>query len=85
MYIWYDLRLFAIFFVHLLHFLDIWSILVNFGQFCPVLVCCSKKNLATLLIWAVDFATAAYETSSVLVGAPLGQHLEQVLLIRHEV
>jgi hypothetical protein len=34
---------------HLVHFIAIWYILGSFGTFSPVLVCCAKKNLATLL------------------------------------
>jgi hypothetical protein len=33
---------------HLAHFMAIWYILPQFGTFLPVLVCCIKKNLATL-------------------------------------
>jgi hypothetical protein len=42
MSIWYILQTFAIFYGHLVYFLVIWYIF-------PILVCCSKKNLATLL------------------------------------
>jgi hypothetical protein len=42
---------------HLVYFMAIWSILWPFGLFCgyllrvlfPILVCCTKKNLATLV------------------------------------
>jgi hypothetical protein len=43
MTIWYILRPFGIFCGHLGYFMVIWYI------FHPVLVCCTKKNLATLL------------------------------------
>jgi hypothetical protein len=33
----------------LLYFIDIWCSLWQFGTFFPVLVFCTKKNLATLL------------------------------------
>jgi hypothetical protein len=36
------------FYGHLVYFTAIWSILWLFGIFFPVLVCCTKKNLATL-------------------------------------
>jgi hypothetical protein len=31
------------------HFLAVWYISPRFGTFLPVLVCCAKKNLATLV------------------------------------
>jgi hypothetical protein len=37
------------FYGHLVHFVAIWYILWPFGMFSPVLVCCTKKNLATLI------------------------------------
>jgi hypothetical protein len=37
------------FYGHLVYFAAIWYILWSSGIFFPVLVCCSKKNLATLL------------------------------------
>jgi hypothetical protein len=46
----------GIFYVHLVNFTAIGNILWPFGVFCghlvlffPVLVCCTKKNLATLV------------------------------------
>jgi hypothetical protein len=42
MTIWSILRSFGIFFLHLVYLKDIWII------FFPVLVCCTKKKLATL-------------------------------------
>jgi hypothetical protein len=41
MVIWYIMWLFGIFYGHLVYYVVIWSIF-------SVLVCCSKKNLATL-------------------------------------
>jgi hypothetical protein len=38
----------GIFYVHLVNGPAIWLILWPFGAFFPVLVCCTKKNLATL-------------------------------------
>jgi hypothetical protein len=38
-----------LFYGHSKYFMAIWYILSSVGIFCPVLVCCSKKNLATLL------------------------------------
>jgi hypothetical protein len=38
----------GIFYVHLINFPAIWYIYPPFGTFFPVLVCCTKKNLATL-------------------------------------
>jgi hypothetical protein len=35
--------------LHLAHFVAIWYILRLFGTFYPILVSCTKKNLATLL------------------------------------
>jgi hypothetical protein len=46
--IWYILCSFGTFCVHLVHFVFIWYILYSFGTFFPVLVSCTKKNLATL-------------------------------------
>jgi hypothetical protein len=39
---------FGLFYGQLVYFMTIWSIFWSFGIFCPVLVCCTKKNLATL-------------------------------------
>jgi hypothetical protein len=39
---------FGIFFCHLMNFMGIWYILRSFGVFFPVLVRCTKKNLATM-------------------------------------
>jgi hypothetical protein len=38
----------------LVYFVAIWYILLVFGIFFPVLVCCTKKNLATLLTTGVN-------------------------------
>jgi hypothetical protein len=40
----------GIFYGRLGFFIPIWYILCSFGTFCPVLVTCTKKNLATLLL-----------------------------------
>jgi hypothetical protein len=40
---------FGVLYGHLQYFMAIWYIFWLFGVFCPVLVCWSKKNLATLL------------------------------------
>jgi hypothetical protein len=39
---------FGLFYGHWKYFMAIWNILWSFGIFFPVLVCCTKKNLATL-------------------------------------
>jgi hypothetical protein len=49
MAIWYILWSFGIFCGHLVYFEVIWYILGSFGIFFPVLVSCTKKNLATLI------------------------------------
>jgi hypothetical protein len=38
----------GIFYGHLVYFTVIWYTLLSFGIFLPVLLCCNKKNLATL-------------------------------------
>jgi hypothetical protein len=38
----------GIFYRHLVYFTAIWYTLWTFGMFFPVLVCCTKKNLASL-------------------------------------
>jgi hypothetical protein len=48
MAIWYILCLFGIFYGYLVYFTAIWYILWLFGICFPILVCCTKKNLATL-------------------------------------
>jgi hypothetical protein len=48
--IWSILRPLQIFYGHLVYFVVIWYILWSFGIFFPVLVSCTKKNLATLLL-----------------------------------
>jgi hypothetical protein len=45
----YILWPFGIFCGHLVYFVAIWYILWIFGIFFHILVCCSKKNLATLV------------------------------------
>jgi hypothetical protein len=44
---------FGILYGHLGSFMTIWHILCSFGTFFPVLVLCTKKNLATLIKWPV--------------------------------
>jgi hypothetical protein len=39
---------------HLEYFLEIWGIVGTFGTFFPVLVSCTKTNLAALLTIAQD-------------------------------
>jgi hypothetical protein len=39
----------GIFYVHFVNFPATWHILWLLGTFLPVLVCCTKKNLATLV------------------------------------
>jgi hypothetical protein len=48
--IWNILRTFGIVFYHLVHFVFIWY------NFFPVLVPCTKKNLAPLAVWFFRFA-----------------------------
>jgi hypothetical protein len=48
MAIWYILWPFGPFYGQLVFFMAIWYILWLFGILFPVLVCCHKKNLATL-------------------------------------
>jgi hypothetical protein len=43
-----DVHLFGLFCCHLVYFVAVWYISWLFGIFLPVLVCCNKKNLATL-------------------------------------
>jgi hypothetical protein len=52
MAIWNVLLIFEIFYDHLVHFV------FTFGAFFPVLVSCSKKNLATLNGLASELAAA---------------------------
>jgi hypothetical protein len=47
-FIWYTLYSFGTFCIHLVHFVFVWYILYSFGTFFPVLVTCTKNNLATL-------------------------------------
>jgi hypothetical protein len=46
----YILWPFGRFYDHLVHFVAIRYILWSFGTFSPLLVCCTKKNLATLTL-----------------------------------
>jgi hypothetical protein len=46
----YILWPFGIFYGHLGYFMTIWYTLCSFGTFFPVLVSCTKKNLATLAL-----------------------------------
>jgi hypothetical protein len=43
-------RVVGILYGHLVYLSAFWYILLPFGIFSPVLVCCVKKNLATLLL-----------------------------------
>jgi hypothetical protein len=45
--IWYILWPFGMLCGQLVYFMAIWYVLWTFGIFLPVLVCCTKKNLAT--------------------------------------
>jgi hypothetical protein len=45
---WYILLPFGLFYGHWKYFMSIWFTLWSFGTFLPVLVFCTKKNLATL-------------------------------------
>jgi hypothetical protein len=45
---WYSLLPFGLFYSHLVYFVTISYNSWSFGTFFPVLVCCAKKNLATL-------------------------------------
>jgi hypothetical protein len=49
MAIWNILQTFGIFYRHLEYFTDVWYNLCSFGNFFPVLVSCTKKNLAILV------------------------------------
>jgi hypothetical protein len=59
--IWSILLIFGLFYCYLVYFTAIWYIILlpsgifcgNFGIFFPILVCCAKKNLATLLLSSV--------------------------------
>jgi hypothetical protein len=51
MTIWYILWTFGTFYEHLVHSLTIWYISWSFGTLFPVLVSCTKRNLATLLTY----------------------------------
>jgi hypothetical protein len=46
---WHNYWPFGLFYGHWKYFMAIWYILWSFGIFVPVLVSCTKKNLATLL------------------------------------
>jgi hypothetical protein len=59
--IWYILWLFGIFCGHLVYFVANWYILWLFGIHSPVLVFCTKKNLATLM-YAPDLPVNACKT-----------------------
>jgi hypothetical protein len=45
---WYILWSFGLFCGNFVYFVALWYILWSFGIYFPVLVCCTKKNLATL-------------------------------------
>jgi hypothetical protein len=47
---WYILWTYGLFYGHWKYFVAIWYISWSVGIFSPVLVCCSTKNLATLII-----------------------------------
>jgi hypothetical protein len=49
---------FRIFYGHLVYCVVIWHILLSLGDFFPVLVCCTKENLATLATSAAAAAAA---------------------------
>jgi hypothetical protein len=53
--IWYISLPFGIFHGHLVYFMAIWYISWPFGMFLPVLACCTKKNLATLILPALCY------------------------------
>jgi hypothetical protein len=57
MSIWYILRPFGIFYGYLVYFLVIWYIF-------DVLVCCSKKNLATLVGIKLSSSQSAIVTAA---------------------
>jgi hypothetical protein len=66
MFIWYILQPFGILYSHLVYFTAIRYILWLFGIFSPVLVCCSKKNLAALTLTGIStfkFDCVAYMLS----------------------
>jgi hypothetical protein len=50
MAIWNILQTFGIFYGHLGYLMTMWYIFRSFGTFFPLLVPCTKKNLATLLL-----------------------------------
>jgi hypothetical protein len=52
----------------LAYFMVMWSFLRPFGIFFPILVCCAKKNLATLLMATVT--KNCKEKSSQIVAQP---------------
>jgi hypothetical protein len=56
---WYILWSFGIVYGHLRCFVSIGYILCSFGTFFPVLVSCTKKNLATLARWTDRRAMSA--------------------------
>jgi hypothetical protein len=47
----------GIFYGHLVYFVAVWNIFWSFSIFSPVLVCCTKKNLATLPSIRIFFST----------------------------
>jgi hypothetical protein len=47
---WSILQPFGLFYSHLAYFTAIWSILQPFGLFFTFWVCCTTKNLATLVV-----------------------------------
>jgi hypothetical protein len=61
---WYILWPFGKFYNHLVYFMAIWYILWEFGQFSTVLVCCTKKNLATLVLTTLFFLRIPFLTNS---------------------
>jgi hypothetical protein len=50
MAVWYILCLFGIIYGHLVYFITIWFVLMVPWYIFPALVCCTRKNLATLLL-----------------------------------
>jgi hypothetical protein len=53
----FHFMVFDIFYGHFVYFKAIWCILWLFGSHLPVLVCCTKKNLATLISNRVEIVS----------------------------
>jgi hypothetical protein len=54
---------------HLVYFVTIWYILWLFGIFFPGVVCCTKKNLATLLAWSMKVCLLSTQLEKPLNGS----------------